>query len=435
MAKIEKIIKELKYFIEESTTAEIYRKSETDFTRASKLGFNNTVLLGISRMTGSLDSEIYNILKDNNLDDVSKSAYTQSRYKIKSDIYLKLKEILLSNVYNSSDSTNLLLFAGYKIHAIDGSKLTLPNTKLLQTTFGTQQGGSKKVPTHTAMCLLMCSYDVLNNYLIQSEVSGIKIGEQSIVKKWVQNLDSQAITIFDRAYASLFFCHLMYKYEKPFIIRVKLSFNKVVAAFVASEAIDSVVTFEAATKEIFEEDTMLKGTKIQVRLVKIILPNGDLEVLMTSLFDKKTFNLDALNQLYQLRWGIETAFDRLKNQMLIMCFSGLKPEAIYQDIYATIFVHNLQQLFVNNAQVVVNEETINCKHPYQVNNNVVSGIFKNQIMTLFLTQKPRKIIKELIKIFAKKRIPKIKNKPPLPRKKSIAKRRNLITQLNFKRAC
>jgi Transposase DDE domain len=435
MTKIEKIVKELKCFIEESNTAEIYRKSTTDFTRESKLGFDKTILLGISRMTKSIDAEIYNLLTENGLDDVSKSAYTQSRYKIKSTVYVKLKDILLSNVYNLTDESPIVRFSGYKVHALDGSKLTLPNTKLLQTTFGTQRGGSKKVPSYTAMCLLMCSYDVLNHYIIHSEVSGIKTGEPSIAKRWVQKLDSQAITIFDRAYGSLFFCYLMYKYEKPFIIRVKLGFNKVVAAFVASQQTDSIVTFEAATQEIFEEQTMPKGTKIQVRLVKIILPNGDLEVLMTSLFDRKTFNLDSLNELYQLRWGIETAFDRLKNQMQIMCFSGLKPEAIYQDIHATIFVHNLQRLFVNNAQVIVNEETIHCKYPYQVNNNVVTGILKNKIMSLFLIQRPEKIIQELIKIFVKKRIPKIKNRPTVPRKKSIAKRRNIITQLNFKRAC
>jgi hypothetical protein len=226
----------------------------------------------------------------------------------------------------------------------------------------------------------------------------------------------------------------MLKYNKPFIIRAKLGFNNVVKDFVASDAMDSIVTFEASNDEIFGTETMKKGTKIQVRLVKIMLPNNKIEVLITSLFDTEIFHLNALNELYQMRWGIETAYDKLKNQLLIMCFSGLKPEAILQDVYATIFVHNLQQLFINQAQITVNEQTINCEHEYQVNTNVATGIFRHKIMGLFLAKRPKKIIQDLLRIFVKKRIPKIKNKKSQPRKKSIAKRRNLITYTNFKRA-
>jgi hypothetical protein len=434
MAKIEQIIITLKEFIEKNTTVELYRLNDYDFTRESKLGFQKTILLSLYRMKGSLDVELYNSLTDNDLEEVTKSAFSQSRYKIDYKIFISLKDILLKEVYCPDTNPTLLQFAGYKIHAVDGTKLTLPNTKALKAYFGTQQGGNEANPTYTAMCLLMCAYDVMNRYIIQAELNGVKTGKQAVAKRWVQNFDSQAITIFDRGFASMFFCYSMLKHNKPFIIRAKLSFNNVVKFFVASDSMDSIVTFEAPNDDIFETETMKKGTKIKVRLVKIMLPNNKIEVLITSLFDTEIFNLEALNKLYQMRWGIETAYDKLKNQLLLMCFSGLKQEAIYQDVHATIFVYNLQQLFINEAQITVNEQTTNCEHEYQVNTNVTTGIFRHKIISLFLTKRPRKIIKELLRIFVKKRIPKIKNKKSQPRKKSIAKRRNLITQTNFKRA-
>ena len=118
------------------------------------------------------------------------------------------------------------------------------------------------------------------------------------------------------------------------------------------------------------------------------------------------------------------------------CFMrhGLKPEAIYQEIYATIFVHNLQKVFINEAQNTVNELTINCENEYIVNQNVATGIFKCKIFPLFKAKKTDKIIKELLRIMAKKRVAKSKIKATHPRKKSLAKRRNLVTQLNYKRA-
>lgn len=440
MTKIVEIIRAIKAELEKKKTIEHYRVNEEDFTRKSKLGFTKTVLLGLQLMKGSLSVELYNLMSLNDLEDVTKSAYTQSRYKISSGVYLKLNDILLDSVYKSSDSNlssnplSIKRFMGYKIDAIDGTKVTLPNTKEHREHFGWQEGGSKTHKTQTAMCLLMCRYDVLNHYIRQLEVSHLGTGELSIAKNWVQSLDSEAITLFDRGFASMFFCFLLDKYKKPFIIRVKLGFNKVVKAFVESDKTDSIVTFEASEKETFEDETMPKGTKIQVRLVKIWLPNGKLEVLMTSLLDTQVFTSDVLNKLYQLRWGIETAYDRLKNQLLLMCFSGLKVEAIYQDIYATIFVHNLQQLIVNEAQVIVEETTTHCQHDYQVNNNVATGILKNKIMTLFLTHQPEQILQKLIELFVQNRQAKVSNKQHPKRAKSLAKRRNLVTQSNFRRA-
>lgn len=444
MAKILEIITNIKLFLNSQETIDKYRNSKEDFTRSSKLGFTNTALLGIQLMKGSLSSDIYNVLTYNDLSDVTKSAYSQSRYKISNKIYTKMNNIFINSLYEKSESLSsedlgnylyIKKYRGYKIHAIDGSKLTLPNTNVMKKAFGIQKGGGKVTKTETAMCLFMCCYDVLNHYITDCSLNTLATGELTVAKKGVQSLDSEAITIFDRAYASMFFCYLLQKYDKPFIIRVKVSFNKVVKAFVASDKTDSIVTFESDKSEEFDGEIMPKGTKIQVRLVKIALPNGQTEVLMTSLFDTNTFSIATLDELYQMRWGIETTFDRLKNQLLLTCFTGLKPEAIYQDVFATVFVHNLQQAIVNEAQVIVNEATTKCKDEYQVNNNVAAGILKNKIMKLFLSKEPKEILEELIRIFAQNRLAKKKSKTPQKRIKSIAKRRNLTTQANFRRAC
>ena len=123
--------------------------------------------------------------------------------------------------------------------------------------------------------------------------------------------------------------------------------------------------------------------------------------------------------------------------MVLTIFSGLKPEAILQDIYATLFIYNLRQLLINESQEIVNEQVIEskkCKHKQKVNKNVALGVLKPKIMTLFLVQQPEKIIEELIKCFARNKVPTIENKIRPPRKKNIAKRRNLVTQKNYKKA-
>jgi hypothetical protein len=208
----------------------------------------------------------------------------------------------------------------------------------------------------------------------------------------------------------------------------------------ASNANDSIVTFSANKAETIlydngSEDNIHKGDSVTLRVVKVVLPSGEIEVLATSFLDADFMPIADLAYLYQLRWGIETCFDKLKNQLLLTCFSGLKPQAILQDIYATIFTFNLHQLFVNEAQVIVNQEhKPSKKYQYAVNNVTAINILKPKLIKLFLTTQPKEIIEQIIKTMAKNTDARRPNRPSRPRIKSIARRRNLVTQINFKRA-
>lgn len=445
MAKVTQIIKELKDFLEEKSTVETYRNLPSNFSRESVLNFPTTALLGISLMKGGLSAEVYNNLSLNDLPSRTDSAYSQARYKIKPKFYLGWNDCLLKNIYTidnqllTSDIIPVKRWKGYYIEAIDGSKLTLPQLAELSSEFGRHKSGTKTMSVYTVMALLLCRCDVLNNYIVQSELLPVTTGEISACKKWIQGLNSEAITLFDRGFASIFMFYLLTKYKKPFVMRLKVGFNKEVKEFMASNSTDSIVAFKARHSESvdyedFTSDTFEKGDNVTVRLVKIKLPNGEIEILATSFLDAEVMSIIELGDLYAKRWGIETAFDRLKNQLLMMCFTGIKPDAIYQDVYATIFVYNLQQLFVNNAQLIVNEDNNNCKLDYAVNNSTAIGILKPRIFEIFRTKEPNEIIETLINVMSKNKNAIRLNRPYKPRIKRIAKRRNLVTQQNFKKA-
>lgn len=443
MAKVAQIIESLKEYLEGKTTLETYRNVPSNFSRESVLNFPTTALLGISLLKGNLSGEVYNILSSNDLPVRTDSAYSQARYKIKPSFYLGWNNCLLKNIYSldnelvTENYAPLKRWRGYSIEAIDGSKLTLPQLDALAKEFGKHKSGTKKMVVYTVMALLLCRCDVLNNYIVQSELLPLTTGEINACKPWIGGLNSEAITLFDRGFASLFMFHLLTKHKKPFVMRIKVGFNNEVKAFMASEAKDSIITFRANRSESidyegFGSDTLEKGDMVSVRLVKVRLPNGEIEVLATSFLDAQTMSIADLGELYALRWGVETAFDRLKNQLLIMCFSGIKPDAIYQDVYATIFVYNLQQLLANQAQVIVNEHNNKTKLDYAVNNSTAIAILKPRIFAIFRDTQPDKIIDKLINAMSKNTEAIRKNRPPKPRRKSIAKRRNLVTQHNFK---
>lgn len=436
MTKVTEIITNLKFFLTSKLTKETYRMDSEDFSRTGKIGFKNAVLLMGSQMRGSLDFDLYKILDSNDLESISKSAYSQCRYKIKAELYKDWNVVLLDNVYGKKGTDlgilNLKKYKGYYIDAIDGSKLTLPNTELMKENFGVQLGGSKKTQSETAMCLLMCSYDVLNHYYIKTAVSHLEVGENTVVKSWVQELRSDAITLFDRGFPSFFLFSLLNKYEKPYVMRVKVSFNQQVKAFVSSGKTEEIVTMISSKKECFEKETVEKGDSICVRLIRVELSTGEVEVLVSNLMDETLFKVADFKELYGLRWGVETSYDTLKNKFLLTCFSGQKVAAIYQDIYATIFVHNLYSIISNEAQVVVDEKFKHRKYEYSINKSVSIAIYKEKIMTIFISEEPDIIVQKLVDLFLKYTEP-IRPNRHYKRKKSINKRRNLFTQNNYKR--
>jgi hypothetical protein len=348
----------------------------------------------------------------NKLNTISKSAYSQSRYKIQSKLYQALNNLFLSLVYevviSSSVATNTKLslkkWRGYFLEAIDGTCLVLAQTKELGDYFGKHKNGagkSKIVETVMAKCLVRA--DLLNKYVIQNEVFKTTESELSICKTWLWQLNSNSISIFDRGFGSAAMFAYLVQNNKPFVCRLKISFNNIVRDFVAGNLTDTEVYFTIGKSETFvnqalsiEKDSDLgtkvisdtlikKGTKVLVRLVKVVLPSGEIEVLATNLMDKEAITVADLGDLYRQRWGVETVIDSLKNQLLMMVFSGLKPEAILQDIYATMFVYNLRQLLINEAQLLVNEQVKENikpnKYEQKINKNIALGVLKTKIIT------------------------------------------------------
>ena len=447
--KILEIVSKLKSFLVLPSTKVNFRVLPQDFSRASgKLDFASYCLLGVSLLKNSLACELYNLLTSNELAPISKSAYSQGRYKIKHEFYQAWTQLLLSEIANLELASKK--WCGYQLEAVDGTCLVLPQTKELDKKFGSHKSGTlhgKTVETVMAKCLLRV--DLLNGYVLQSEVYNNSESEIGTFKNWLWQLSKASICIMDRGFACLAIFAYLVAHQKPFVTRLRVGFSNQVKAFVASNQTDSIVEFEVtkATSFINEvsqdsvktvADTCIeKGTKFKLRLVKILLPTAEVEVLATNLMDQALISLEDLNALYKQRWGVETIIDSLKNQLLLMVFSGIKSEAILQDIYATMFVYNLRQLLTNEAQQLVDEQIKESKravHAQKINQNVALGALKTKIITLFLVKDPKEIIQTLIVFFTKNKMPLAAKKVIPKREKSLAKRRNLVIQMNYKKA-
>ena len=167
-----------------------------------------------------------------------------------------------------------------------------------------------------------------------------------------------------------------------------------------------------------------------MRFIKVILPNGEIEILATNLFDEKKYPTKDFKMLYGKRWGVETAFDEIKNQLKLPVFSGYKSQIVFQDLWAVFIFYNIRAMFLSHAEYDLNQE----KKDHQVNRNTAVTIIRNSWTDLLLVpikSKPFKKIFFLLKNYHfKTRI-----RPPTKRKRKLMRaNERYMTEKNYKPA-
>ena len=101
------------------------------------------------------------------------------------------------------------------------------------------------------------------------------------------------------------------------------------------------------------------------------------------------FNNEEIINIYHLRWEIETAFDTLKNKLMLENFTGTRPVLIEQDIYASIYICNLASDMIADAEAVLEaqkEQSRPRKHPMAVNRSFAIGIMKELLISALLAE-------------------------------------------------
>lgn len=111
---------------------------------------------------------------------------------------------------------------------------------------------------------------------------------------------------------------------------------------------------------------------MKLRVVRLLLPSGQYETLLTSL--PNTFTPDDLRELYHARWGIESAFRELEYSIGVANIHSRLDGLPEQEIYAGMIAATLCSRIVNR---VVIEKKDNRKYAYRVNQKMAIHLIKD----------------------------------------------------------
>jgi hypothetical protein len=132
--------------IENSTFKERHRRCEKDFTRQRVLSFGLVLVLVLRNSVKSLQLVVNEAVNLLNYEPVTASAYSQARYKLKHTAFIELNQKAVVDIrYADTDHQR---FRGYRLLAVDGSKIRLPDNDEIRAEFGTISYSNGKDATH-----------------------------------------------------------------------------------------------------------------------------------------------------------------------------------------------------------------------------------------------------------------------------------------------
>ena len=234
--------------------------------------------------------------------------------------------------------------------------------------------------------------------ILESDCNRVKFDEMRLAEQQLERIPETIgekqpfLVVMDRGYSSTpSFIHMTDKGIR-FLVRLKSSDYKKEQQ--SLKEADSIINIKLDKSRIRHYEGTIDGERmkelgeISLRMVKVELENGTIEVLATNLPEE--FTTDEIKELYHLRWGIETAYETLKSRLQIENFTGTKAILLEQDIYSTIYVSNLAEDIIRDAEAELDGQEKDKKHRMAINQTISIGILKNDLIYILLEKDAQK---------------------------------------------
>ena len=363
--------------------------------RRRKMPLEDLIQSMLCRKGVTLKLELRNYMKITHPGtEISKPGYLKQRMKLDPEAIRYFYQYHLKNFYQDPEITPYL-YKGHLVLAADGSDINIPTTPENLAAFGNASRNETKMQAQIG---LGCLYDVLNHFILESDLNPPKFNEMAIAEEQIKGISKVIGTrypffvIMDRGYPSIPSFMRMMDAGILFVVRLKSSDFKAEQQAMRYDDEDVEIRLTKARRNNYigkeEEALVMSRDSFPIRFVTVRLENGQSEVLATNL-PRDLFPVEDFGEIYHMRWKIETAYETLKDRLQLENFTGTKPRLLEQDIYSTIYVSNLAEDIIADVEEQQKDHLANdYKHTMQINRSVSIGLLKSDLIYLLIEPDP-----------------------------------------------
>lgn len=384
------MIGRLKARLERGETAAKFRKHATDFTRKRTLTFARVVVLilrghklpiqtGLSKLFQSLGKVFQT---------PTASAYSQARRKIEPEVFRELTHQMCADLYElNEEDGETRLWRGHRLLGADGTTLNLPDTPELRLAFSEQGNQHARYPQAMAVVL----YDLLNDIGLDGEIGRLQHEKRLLFGDMWKQTRPGDVLVLDRHFADYAVIAVASSSGRHVVIRCGHKRSVQIDGFWGSSATETTINLQVSQHAETRAFVAKHGlpTSVRVRLMKFKLPSGEIEVLLTTLCDRKAYPKSIFFEVYGLRWNQETYYKRVKSIFEVERFSGQTEQTIRQDFYGLILLATLETIVTREAQdeLANNEQATPLKTEAKVNRADSYTILLDRLVELLLNKR------------------------------------------------
>lgn len=363
-----------------------FRRSPRNFIRQRMLTFARTLVLLFTGQKMSLQNRVNKFFADLGLTDgsVTATAVLKARDKIRPEVFKRLTARVTRFFYDQFwDYGAIKLYKGRRLVAIDGSVLNVPVSPDIHAEFTVIDNGSDR-PYGQALTSYL--YDVLQGLPLNAEIGPLQAEKQFLFQHHERFLRPDDILILDRLYADYEVLAWAHQFPGDVIIRCPItnSFKRVEEFAQDPQQTDCLVTLALPARQRRKNPHL--PPFLPVRLVKVYLETGEIEVLLTTLLDHEQYPRADFQWLYHQRWGVETYIGQLKHHWDVERVSSGKGHRLKQDYYASVFLTALAVVLTveaeRNLQALTTDQPP--KYVYQLNKSVIGATLALTLVKLLL---------------------------------------------------
>lgn len=383
------------------------RQRPQDFTRQRLLSFGRLCLVILRGHKLSFQNALNKVFHA--LGDVfgvpTPSAYSHARQKLNPEVFTHLNRSLVAGFYQLAEADDeVQRWRGHRLLATDGTFLTLPDTPNTRAQYTVQTNQHAGADCVQALCCVL--YDLRNDLGLRLHLSARQGEVRTLRESLWSATQADDVLVLDRAYADYGLLAYAVAQRRHIVVRLPRGRFAECEAFWHSALPQPIVTLalpKTATTRAFVAHHQLP-TQLRVRLVRVLLASGEVEVLLTTLCHESAYPACDFKEVYGWRWGEETYFDRCKNIFEIERFSGTTLTAIEQDVHGIFFLMTLESILTKPQQTALAQQGAQRQTKYvpQVNRAESYVALLDRIVWLLLSpQSEAEVLAELHHLFGK----------------------------------
>ena len=388
---------------------EKYVLGENKFIRDSKFSFKDYVTFLCFNKGTSNQADLEDFIEDNfttDIQQITRQAFSKQRTFINPLVFKEISKQYLLEINYHKNYDFFKSYKGFRLFGGDGSDFEIPDFEEVRKEFQIKNTEKYRKPAQAKFSSIM---DLLNGFILDGIIGNYKQAELPLMHQNLENIQEliipeKSIFIFDRGYNAMeLYAHIM-SMSSYFIVRLKdKSYIDDRYKITENDAEIELELTKQRLKKFHNKDLKEKYSKekhLKLRILTINLENESKEYLLTNILDKN-FTMEDFKELYNLRWGIETNYNTMKNRLNIENYTGKRKITIEQDIYSKFIKYNIFQYYKNYFNLLINrvKRQKGIKQEYKVDQAHLIRKLKKYLPIMILNP-----TKEIIRRYTKKLI-------------------------------